>query len=68
MIYVYRCNRCDNVIEVKKPMRDSGRVEVCFNCGQEMVRVWAPIPALFGWRLTNSSHERFSKDEWERDI
>lgn len=33
MIYDYECVRCDRAFEVRKPMAESGTVEICHECG-----------------------------------
>ena len=69
MFYLYYCEQCDLSFEIKKPMAEAGKPECCPQCGSKAGRRYTAIPALFGWRLTDRSQERFGpKNEFERDI
>ena len=67
-IYEYYCPGCKQPIEINKPMELAGIAEYCSECGCTLQRMYAPIPFSFGWRLTEKSHERFAKDEYEKDV
>lgn len=66
--YLYFCQRCNQTFEARKPMSDSSKDEDCPTCGQKAERRYAPVPASFGWRLSDESNEIGHKDEWIRDI
>ena len=68
MIYLYYCAYCDLSFEASKPMTKASCAEDCPKCGVVSRRRYTPIPALFGWRLTEASHIRGNEDEYERDI
>lgn len=68
MTYLYYCPHCKIEFEVKKSMYESSRREECPKCGLNASRRYTATPALFGWRLTDKSHERGQKDELERNI
>lgn len=63
-LYEFRCNRCGKIVEKRQPVADVP--PVC--CGCKTERVFSTVNLSFGWRLTEKSHERFSKDEWEKDV
>ena len=49
-------------------MADASVSQECPKCGVTSQRKYTPIPALFGFRLTEASHIRGNKDEYERDV
>ena len=40
MIYQYRCEKCDKIVEVSKPMSESHTHEKC-ECGWGMSRIYS---------------------------
>ena len=69
MIYLYYCSYCDHSFEIKKPMADVSKGEVCPQCGMKAGRRYTAIPHTFGWRLTDRCHEKGGPNvELERDI
>lgn len=40
MTYLYKCEKCDSVVEVNKPMSESSTEENCKVCDDVMVRVY----------------------------
>jgi len=48
MKYPYKCDDCQVVIDVIKPMRDAERHEKCPVCEKPMRRVYVPVPTTWG--------------------
>jgi len=40
----------------------------CPECGGTAMKIMSVVHHTFGWRFTEKSHERFEKDEVERNI
>lgn len=67
-IYEYQCLQCHHKFEKQMSMEAMRKEEVCPECGGKSLRIMSVVHSSFGWRLTEASHERFAKDEFERDI
>lgn len=65
-IYEYSCLKCGHNFEIITTY--SGELVNCPICSGEVERLLSTFNHTFGWRLTEQSHERFAKDEFERDI
>ena len=39
MIYLYKCEKCKNEVEINKPMNEASKEEHC-ECGQSLKRVY----------------------------
>lgn len=65
-LYVYECPNCGERFEYILSYGASD-VMKCPNCSHIGSRAITAANFTVGWRLTEASHERFSKDEWERD-
>lgn len=46
-VYEFACEKCGEVVEKLRPMKDSGKAEKCPECGTKMVKCYNP-PARFG--------------------
>ena len=68
MIYLYECAQCDLSFEVNKPMADASCPEQCPECRGESMRKYMPIPAHYGWVLSEASHTVGNPDELVRNI
>ena len=44
--YDYRCEKCDIIVEIQKSISDS-RLELCDNCGEEMLKVYGSVGVTF---------------------
>ncbi len=66
-LYEFECESCKTRFTVKKLVEDR-RTSECPSCGNLAVLVISVVNHTFGWRLTEASHERFAKDEWERAV
>jgi len=42
MLYQYFCEKCQKDVEINKSMHDSGRIENCEACQNELERVYTP--------------------------
>ncbi len=62
-LYQHKCKDCDLEFEVLKPMSECNTPSLCPDCGQEAQRVFTPVPDIWGWELTESSHHKGAKDE-----
>lgn len=47
MIYPYRCDHCQNVEDVVKPMKDASNEEACSKCGSTLSRIYTPTQILY---------------------
>jgi len=65
-IYEYQCPKCEKTF-TKLCYVDTPEAH-CPICNSMSKRIMSVVNHTFGWRLTDASHERFSKDEWERDV
>jgi len=65
--YEYECPACGCKFEVMLGYEDRALVR-CPKCKTVARRLISVVNHTFGWRLTDASHERFSEDEWERDV
>ena len=65
--YEFECNLCGERFDKQMPISEEETHE-CPKCGQPAPKIMSVVNSTFGWRLTEASHERFAKDEWERDI
>ncbi|KKL97116.1 hypothetical protein LCGC14_1837690 [marine sediment metagenome] len=71
--YEYECPVCTNSkgvalrFEVKQGYTDRALVR-CPKCKTMARRLISVVNHTFGFRLTDASHERFAKDEFERDV
>ena len=52
--------------EVSRRFSDANDIKC--TCGRKARIVPSKFNFTFGWRLTEASHERFHKDEVERDV
>lgn len=47
--YTYRCNDCEWIFDVEKPLGEAEDTELCPTCGQPCDRVWtAPVIVFRG--------------------
>ncbi len=66
-VYEFECPACGLRGEINQSF--DAPLPECKKCGQKTVRLVSTVNFNFGeWRLTDSSHERFHKDEWEKNI
>jgi len=69
-LYEYECPLCKCRFEIRQSYDDKSLIR-CPKCKGEARRLLSSVATVnwsFGWRLTEASHERFSEDEWEKDI
>uniref|UniRef100_A0A6M3JT35 Putative regulatory protein FmdB zinc ribbon domain-containing protein n=1 Tax=viral metagenome TaxID=1070528 RepID=A0A6M3JT35_9ZZZZ len=64
-LYRLECPRCGAKAEIIQGYNDS--LPVC-KCGATMRILISACNHTFGWRLTEKSHEKFQKDEIEKDV
>jgi putative FmdB family regulatory protein len=51
MIYEYKCDGCNAVVELQRPMRGRDNETKCVKCGTSMRRVFSPVKANFSaWK------------------
>ena len=67
MIYLYKCPPCGLSFEVNKPMADASRHEQCPECSAKAIRKYTPLPAHYGWILSEASHIAGNPDELVRN-
>jgi len=65
-IYEYQCPKCERTFK-KLCYVDTPEAR-CSVCNSMAKRIISLVNHTFGWRLTSASHERFSNDEWEKDV
>jgi predicted nucleic acid-binding Zn ribbon protein len=46
MKYSYKCENCEKKTIIEKPMSESGRVEFCEICENELKRVYEPTTVV----------------------
>ncbi len=40
MIYLYKCDNCNKEVEIEKSMSEASKIEKCFSCKKQLVRVF----------------------------
>jgi putative FmdB family regulatory protein len=53
MIYPYKCNECDRIHEIKKPMDEAARDEYCPDCGAKLQRIFTYTGNYWGAHCWN---------------
>ena len=43
-LYQYHCDNCDRNFDIKKPIREVTREELCPDCNMELRREYTPVP------------------------
>jgi putative FmdB family regulatory protein len=66
MLYQYRCPE-GHITELSRKISERNDTVIC-ECGKEAKRIFSPLNFTFGFRLSDSSHERGNPDEFVRDI
>jgi len=65
-IYEYECP-AGHRFDQRQPVEQRAKAN-CPKCGQSSPKQISLVNATFGWRLTELSHVRGHKDEFERDV
>jgi|2_EtaG_2_1085320.scaffolds.fasta_scaffold15870_3 putative FmdB family regulatory protein len=66
-IYEYCCSE-NHTFDMRRPFSEFHSRAVCPVCAGESSRRLSVVNHTFGFRLTEKSHSRWNKDEYERDL
>lgn len=66
-LYEYVCAKGHRT-ERLRDAEDRNEPCLCDQCGQPALPVLSPVNHSFGWRLTEKSHIKGNRDEFERDV
>jgi putative FmdB family regulatory protein len=66
-LYEYQCRNCGLKFDAWNKVSERATAK-CTRCGELAKKRMSAVTAVFGWRLTENSHEVGHKDEFERDV